>query len=222
MAASGVRRTWHTITWTRSSPLTPSASIRRATRSTPASTARAHLRLVRPGRQCEPGRRATRKSRDGQRGIISCFAFAPDRSGLRRRPFSGTTGLYVENQPGLIQELGAHGGGVTQLAFSSTASRTGGAARRRDPLLGRANERARPLRLHPPVPDQPKDRVCRRRRARGRRRLGELLVTASQDGRVLAYQTCAPDAPPTALHVCGRHQRRGDASHAAAARCRRR
>ena len=74
----------------------------------------------RPGRQCELRPTcATKKSRDVQRGIISCFAFAPDYSGLYAAgSYAGTTGLYTEGSPDLIVQLGEHTGGITQVTSS--------------------------------------------------------------------------------------------------------
>ena len=88
------------------------------------------------GRDCEVRQTcASRKSKEGQRGIISCFAFAPDYSGLfAAGSYAGTTGLYVEGQPGLICELGSHGGGVTQLSFSHDGKLLYAAARRDDEI----------------------------------------------------------------------------------------
>ena len=88
--------------------------------------------VARPGRSCEVRATCpTRKSREGQRGIISCLGFAPDYSGLYAAgSFSGTTGLYVENAPGCIALLGEHTGGVTQLRFSHDGLHLFTAARR--------------------------------------------------------------------------------------------
>ena len=93
--------------------------------------------VTRPGRDCEVRPTcATKKSRDGQRGIISCLAFAPDGSGLYAAgSFSGTTGLYVENQPGLVSLLGGHRGGVTQASFSHDGVLLLTAARRDDDIV---------------------------------------------------------------------------------------
>ena len=67
--------------------------------------------VSRPGRQCELRPTCkTKRSRSGQRGIISCFAFAPDYWGLYAAgSFSGTTGMYDERDPSnLIVELGTN------------------------------------------------------------------------------------------------------------------
>ena len=153
--------------------------------------------IARPGRECETRPTCkSRKSRDGQRGIISCFAFAPDFSGLYAAgSFAGTTGLYVEGQPGLIFELGQHGGGVTQLRFSSDAKLLYSAARRDDCI------RCWDVRMSCKVlasferPSPTNQRI-------GFTLVGgasEGLVTASHDGRVLAFSTTAPAEPPTTL-----------------------
>ena len=78
----------------------------------------------------------TKRSRDGLRGLLSCFAFAPDYPDLYAcGSFSGTTGLYDERDPShLIVELEAHGGGVTQLSFSHDGTMLYSAARRDDQI----------------------------------------------------------------------------------------
>lgn len=156
--------------------------------------------LARPGRQCEVRPTcATRRSRDGQRGIISCFAFAPDGSGLYAAgSYGGTIGLYADSDPRrVIMELGGEptSGGVTGLAFSQdslllyTGARRDGAlccwdVRRNGVLLARF------------------ERACPTNQRIGFELLGsasEGLLSASQDGRVLAYATAQPEEPPTTL-----------------------
>lgn len=82
--------------------------------------------VTRPGREClTRSTCATRKSRDGQRGIISSLAFAPDGSGLfAAGSFAGTTGLYVENAPDAVGLLGGHCGGVTQVCAKAARLQT--------------------------------------------------------------------------------------------------
>ena len=70
--------------------------------------------LSRPGRQCELRQTsATKKSRTGQRGIISCFAFAPDYSGLfAAGSYSGTTVRALLHQRHTHQVSHHHSGEV--------------------------------------------------------------------------------------------------------------
>jgi WD40 repeat protein len=153
--------------------------------------------LGRPGRQCELRPTcSSRKARDGQRGIISCFAFAPDYSGLfAAGSFSATTGLYVESHPGLIFELAAHGGGVTQLAFSRDGKLLYSAARR-DGEIRCWDVRMSCRCLHTFARCSPTNQRI------GFELVGsssEGLLTASQDGRVLAYSTVRPEEPAVTL-----------------------
>jgi len=134
----------------------------------------------------------TRRSREGQRGIISCIDFSPDYSGLYAAgSFAGSTGLYVENTPGLIALLGGHTGGVTQVRFSHdglylfTAARCDGRI-----LLWDARNTCEVL-------------ASFERRAGTNQRIGfdlsadsRGLITASQDGRVLAYDCTQPEQAP--------------------------
>eukprot|EP00308_Calcidiscus_leptoporus_P009166 CAMPEP_0119374216 /NCGR_PEP_ID=MMETSP1334-20130426/30008_1 /TAXON_ID=127549 /ORGANISM="Calcidiscus leptoporus, Strain RCC1130" /LENGTH=462 /DNA_ID=CAMNT_0007392223 /DNA_START=78 /DNA_END=1466 /DNA_ORIENTATION=- len=149
--------------------------------------------ISRPGLAVET--RATSKSRrshEGQRGIISCIHFSPDYSGLYAAgSFAGSTGLYVENAPGLIALLGGHTGGVTQVRFSHdglylfTAARCDGRI-----LLWDARNTCQVL-------------ASFERRASTNQRIGfdlsadsRGLITASQDGRVLVYDCTQPEQPP--------------------------
>lgn len=153
--------------------------------------------VTRPGRQCKLLQTCkSRKSRAGQRGIISCFAFAPDFSGLYAAgSFSGTTGLYAEGSDGLIVELGGHNGGVTQCTFSHdglklyTAARCDGAIHCWDVRMS-----CRVLASF--------QRACPTNQRIGFELKGaasEALITASQDGRVLVYDTTAPAEPPATV-----------------------
>lgn len=144
--------------------------------------------VCRPGRQCETRpTAATRKAREGQRGIISTIAFAPDWSGLYAAgSFGGTVGLYAESAPGCIAVLGGHTGGVTQLRFSPDGRHLFSGARRDGRILCwdvrntctvlGAYERAAPTNQRIGF-DVTSD--------------GGALITASADGRVLAFDVRA-------------------------------
>lgn len=151
----------------------------------------------RPGKSCELRPTCTTKrARDGQRGIISCFAFAPDYSGLYAAgSYAGTTGLYAEGRSGLIVQLGEHTGGVNQVSFSVdgrllyTAARCDAAIRCWDVRMT-----CRVLASF--------ERSCPTNQRVGFELIGatsEGLVTASHDGRVLVYDTAAPQNQPTTL-----------------------
>ena len=78
---------------------------------------------ARPGRDFES--RATsvsRRSRSGQRGLISCLSFNPDMSGLfAAGSYAKTTCLYEERSRACLMTLEEeHAGGVTQVTWSHT------------------------------------------------------------------------------------------------------
>jgi hypothetical protein len=170
--------------------------------------------VSRPGRECTLRPTcSTRRARDGLRGLISCFAFAPDAPQLfAAGSLAGTIGLYTESSKGLITELRGHTGGVTQCAFSADGVRLYSAARRDGAiqcwdvrLSGRVlatYHRASPTNqkigfelLTPPAATAlaPMDN--------GADSAGgattEAVLSASQDGRVLLYAQGA--APSTLL-----------------------
>ncbi|KAI8889136.1 WD40 repeat-like protein [Backusella circina FSU 941] len=65
-----------------------------------------------------------RKSKKGQKGIISCIDFSPDYSGLfAAGSYSKSIGIYDESNNELCLKLtGMDGGGVTQVKFSKDGS----------------------------------------------------------------------------------------------------
>ncbi|ORY06980.1 WD40 repeat-like protein [Basidiobolus meristosporus CBS 931.73] len=75
---------------------------------------------ARPGRDCSKiATTPSRKSRKGQKGVISCISFNPDRSGLYAAgSYSKTVGLYAENDNKLLSLLKGPQGGLTQVQFS--------------------------------------------------------------------------------------------------------
>ncbi|CAG8580198.1 12420_t:CDS:10 [Ambispora gerdemannii] len=74
----------------------------------------------RPGREGEKHPTTpTRKSKEGQKGVISCIAFNPDNSGLYAAgSYSKTIGLYDEKNNELLYLLRNLYSGVTQIKFS--------------------------------------------------------------------------------------------------------
>jgi len=65
----------------------------------------------------------TRKSRNGQKGIISCLAFSPDYSGLLAAgTYSKNIGLYDITTGKLCSHFGDLDGGVTQVKFSPSGA----------------------------------------------------------------------------------------------------
>lgn len=60
----------------------------------------------RPGRECDERSLGSRKSKFGQRGIISCLASNDDRSGLfAAGSYDKSIGLYDEREPGALMQL---------------------------------------------------------------------------------------------------------------------
>ena len=149
--------------------------------------------VTRPGRGCEARPTcATKKSRDGQRGIISCLGFAPDGSGLYAAgSFAGTTGLYAENAPGLVTLLGGHRGGVTQASFSDDGLLLLTAARRDDDIIVWDVRRTGTELARLPRAADTNQRIGFHISADSKG-----VVSASRDGRVLA---CAARNPAHAI-----------------------
>jgi len=88
--------------------------------------------VSRPGRQCEERPTCkTRKSRRGQRGLISCFAFNSE--GLYAAgSYARSTAIYSARSGEMLCELRGQRGGVTHTQFSGHYLFTGG---RRDPFV---------------------------------------------------------------------------------------
>jgi WD40 repeat protein len=73
----------------------------------------------RPGRECELLPTWDRGRRDGQAGLVSCFAFNPDRSGLLAAgAYDCTAALYDFGTRTQLALLHGHAGGVTHARFS--------------------------------------------------------------------------------------------------------
>jgi hypothetical protein len=74
----------------------------------------------RPGRECELLPTWDRGARAGQAGLVSCFAFNPDRSGLLAAgAYDCTAALYDFGTRTQLALLHGHAGGVTHARFSS-------------------------------------------------------------------------------------------------------
>ncbi|KAI8918189.1 WD40-repeat-containing domain protein [Powellomyces hirtus] len=92
----------------------------------------------RPGRDCV--RKPTspnKKSKKGQKGLISSIAFNPDQSGMYAAgSYTGSIGLYDErNDELLCQMRDTDGRGITQVEFSRDGSYLFSASRKSDKLL---------------------------------------------------------------------------------------
>ena len=149
--------------------------------------------VTRPGRQCELRQTCpSRKSREGQRGIISCLAVSPDYSGLfAAGSYAGVVGLYVDSSPTMLCALGGHRGGVTHVRFSHDGTYLFSGARQDDAILCYDVRRSQaPL-------------ASFERRCATNQRIGfdlspdsRALLTGGEDGRVLVYDVLQPQQPP--------------------------
>jgi WD40 repeat protein len=77
--------------------------------------------LSRPGREHRllPTFKRANRETTGQRGIISCIAFNPDKSGLYAcGSYSRNVGLYAAPKGNLLYNLQAQRGGITQILWS--------------------------------------------------------------------------------------------------------
>lgn len=75
--------------------------------------------IQRPGRECQELPTFNRKTHEGYKGIVSCFAFNPDRSGLMATgSFEQKIGLCLEQTGETLYVLEGQKGGITQVMFT--------------------------------------------------------------------------------------------------------
>ncbi len=92
--------------------------------------------MDRPGRDCALVPTWDRRARAGQRGIVSCLAFAPGGGSLLAAgAFGGATALYDLRAGAQLLLLHGHCGGVTHARFSPDGNYLYTGARRDDSLL---------------------------------------------------------------------------------------
>jgi WD40 repeat protein len=90
----------------------------------------------RPGRDCTLLPTWDKAGRVGQAGIVSCFAFNPDRSGVfAAGAYDGSVALYDVNTCEQQLLLHGHSGGVTHARFSPDGNYLYTGARRDDRVL---------------------------------------------------------------------------------------
>lgn len=152
----------------------------------------------RPGRQLETRPTvATKRSAEGQRGILGCIAADPSGSGLYAvGSYAGSTGVYAEAGGELVLLLGGHTAGVTHVAFAPDGCTLVTGARQDGRLLcWDVRHTGRVL------------RSCERLARSSQRilfsidRSSRWLASGSQDGRALVFDLHAADgaAPHCAL-----------------------
>ncbi|KAI9596103.1 hypothetical protein BDF19DRAFT_40987 [Syncephalis fuscata] len=79
----------------------------------------------------------SRYSKKGQKGLISSLAFNPDRSGLyAASSFTGTIGLYTEQDQQLIYTLAGSDAGITQVKFTPDGNYLYSTSRKQNAILG--------------------------------------------------------------------------------------
>lgn len=90
----------------------------------------------RPGRDCIMLSTWDKAGRVGQAGIVSCFSFNPDRSGVfAAGAYDGSVALYDVNTREQLLLLHGHAGGVTHARFSPDGNYLYTGARRDDRVL---------------------------------------------------------------------------------------
>ena len=90
----------------------------------------------RPGRDCTVLATWDKAGRVGQTGIVSCFAFNPDRSGMfAAGAYDGSVALYDVNTGEQQLLMHGHSGGVTHVRFSPDGNYLYTGARRDDRVL---------------------------------------------------------------------------------------
>ncbi|RUS26712.1 WD40-repeat-containing domain protein, partial [Jimgerdemannia flammicorona] len=126
----------------------------------------------------------TKRSKEGQKGVISCLAFNPDRSGLYAAgSYSKSIGLYDETNNELCCLL-TEGmvGGVTQLHFSPDGQYLYSASRKDHKLLCWDIRNTQKVLFHMHRTGNTNQRLAFDVDATGR-----YLVTGDQDGRTSVY-----------------------------------
>ncbi|RKP24435.1 quinon protein alcohol dehydrogenase-like superfamily [Syncephalis pseudoplumigaleata] len=79
----------------------------------------------------------SRRSGQGQKGLISSLAFNPDRSGVYAAgSFTGSIGIYSEQHQRLIYQLTGSEAGVTQVKFTPDGNYLYSASRKSSHILG--------------------------------------------------------------------------------------
>ncbi|RKO91204.1 WD40-repeat-containing domain protein, partial [Blyttiomyces helicus] len=147
----------------------------------------------RPGR--DSVRRPTtpnKRSREGQKGLVSAITFNPDRSGMYAvGTFSGSVGLYDEKNNELLYLLtDLKMKGVTQIEFSPDGRFLYSASRKSDQILCWDIRNTGAV-----ISRFARDGDTNQRLGFSLDPSGQFLSTGDQKGQVLVYDACATSEP---------------------------
>ncbi|KAI8371379.1 WD40-repeat-containing domain protein [Radiomyces spectabilis] len=125
----------------------------------------------------------SRRSKQGQKGIISCLDFSPDYGGLYAcGSYSQSIGIYDETNNELCLKLTGMQGGVTQVKFSPDGSLLFSASRQSDAILCWDIRNTANILYELPRPGKTNQRITFDIAASGK-----VLVTGDQDGHIRFY-----------------------------------
>ncbi|KAI7863821.1 WD40-repeat-containing domain protein [Spinellus fusiger] len=148
-----------------------------------------------------------RKSKKGQKGIISCLDFSPDYAGLYAAgSYSKTVGIYDESNHELCLKLTGIEGGVTQVQFSPNGQCLYTASRQSQSIL--CWDLRNTVHILYELPRQGK---TNQRLSFDMNAAGTVLVTGDQHGQVTFYnthtgETTAQDPVDHSLMTLAAHQ----------------
>lgn len=151
--------------------------------------------VSRPGQECElRATRTTRRTPDGQWGILAALAVNPDMSGMfAAGSYAGSTCVYDERAPGMLAELVDTGAGITRLRFSADGMLLyAGARRSSDVVCWDVRMACRVVaRFARAAPTN--QRIGFDLLPAAGLRGGAALITGSADGRALVYDAASAE-----------------------------
>ncbi|KAI9260309.1 WD40-repeat-containing domain protein [Helicostylum pulchrum] len=131
-----------------------------------------------------------RKSKKGQKGIISCIDFCPDYSGLYAAgSYSQSIGIYDEVNNELCLKLTGFDGGATQVKFSKDGTLLFSASRHSDSILCWDIRDSANILFELPRPGKTNQRISFDLDA-----TGKYLITGDQFGNTLIYDIATGEA----------------------------
>ncbi|KAI8050045.1 WD40-repeat-containing domain protein [Thamnidium elegans] len=131
-----------------------------------------------------------RKSKKGQKGIISCMDFCPDYSGLYAAgSYSQSIGIYDEINNELCLKLTGFEGGTTQVKFSKDGTLLFSASRHSNSILCWDIRDSANILFELPRPGKTNQRISFDLDA-----TGKYLITGDQFGNVLIYDIATAES----------------------------